>query len=207
MKTASILSGSNTPFPHASAVFGARIAVARFHCAAGRRLIHIKLGRSRCTNIRRLVRGPVGTDDMKYWAGLVAVALVLAGTGTSDASVRIADDPGGRIGKYVYKYQRLRASGQTVVIDGLCASACTIVLSTIPVDRICMTSQAKLAFHAAWDFGSHGQPVTNPGATRMLYLMYPAPVRRWIAGRGGLTTRAIFLRGKPLQAMYRSCRS
>lgn len=144
---------------------------------------------------------------MKYWAGLVAVALVLAGTGTSDASVRIADDPGGRIGKYVYKYQRLRASGQTVVIDGLCASACTIVLSTIPVDRICMTSQAKLAFHAAWDFGSHGQPVTNPGATRMLYLMYPAPVRRWIAGRGGLTTRAIFLRGKPLQAMYRSCRS
>jgi hypothetical protein len=54
------------------------------------------------------------------------VALVLAGARSSDAAVRIADDPGGRIGNYVSKYQRMRASGQTVIIDGRCASACTI---------------------------------------------------------------------------------
>jgi hypothetical protein len=122
---------------------------------------------------------------MKCWAGLVAVALVLAGARASDAAVRIADDPGGRIGKYVSKYQRMRASGQTVIIDGRCASACTIVLSTIPPDKICITSQANFVFHAAWDFGPHGQVVTNPEATRMLYSMYPASVRRWIAHRGG----------------------
>jgi len=51
---------------------------------------------------------------MKYRAGLVVAALVLAGARPGDAAVRIADDPGGLIGKYVYKYQRLRASGQTV---------------------------------------------------------------------------------------------
>jgi hypothetical protein len=147
----------------------------------------------------------VGIDNMKCWAGLVAVALVLAGARASDAAVRIADDPGGRIGKYVSRYQRMRASGQTVIIDGRCASACTIVLSTIPPDRICITSQANFVFHAAWDFGSHGQVVTNPEATRMLYSMYPAPVRRWIAHRGGLTPRAISLRGKLLQTMYHSC--
>jgi hypothetical protein len=141
----------------------------------------------------------------KYWVGLVAVALVLGGTVASDAAVRIAGDPGGYIGRYVHKYQRLRASGQTVIIDGLCASACTIVLSSVPANKICVTRQANLAFHAAWDFGPRGRPVTNPGATRMLYSMYPASVRRWIADRGGLTPRTIFLRGKPLQAMYRIC--
>jgi|SRR4051794_20157942 len=142
---------------------------------------------------------------MKYRAGLVVAALVLAGARPGDAAVRIADDPGGLIGKYVYKYQRLRASGQTVIIDGLCASACTIVLAAIPSRRICVTSQASLAFHAAWDYGSHGRAVTNQGATGMLYSMYPTPVRQWIAHRGGLTPRTIFLRGKPLKGMYRSC--
>jgi hypothetical protein len=35
--------------------------------------------------------------------------------------------------------------------------------------------------------------------------MYPSPVRRWIAARGGLTPRMIFLRGKQLLSMYRPC--
>jgi hypothetical protein len=30
-------------------------------------------------------------------------------------------------------------------------------------------------------------------------------VRRWIAQRGGLTPRMIFLRGKQLQALYKPC--
>jgi hypothetical protein len=47
--------------------------------------------------------------------------------------------------------------------------------------------------------------VTNPEATQMLYSMYPSPVRRWIAARGGLTPRMIFLRGKQLQALYKPC--
>jgi hypothetical protein len=35
--------------------------------------------------------------------------------------------------------------------------------------------------------------------------MYPAPVKRWIAQRGGLTPHMIFLRGKQLQTMYKPC--
>ncbi|MDA9397917.1 hypothetical protein [Bradyrhizobium sp. CCBAU 45389] len=144
---------------------------------------------------------------MKRWMRLVIAALMVAGSRSSDAAVRITDDRGGSIGKYVYKYERLRASGQRVIIDGFCASACTIVLATLPAERICVTSRAELAFHAAWDIGPRGRAVTNAGATRMMYLMYPAPVRRWIARRGGLTPRTIFLRGNPLQAMYRACAS
>ncbi|AMA60726.1 hypothetical protein [Bradyrhizobium sp. CCGE-LA001] len=142
---------------------------------------------------------------MKVLTGLLAAVLLVASMGASHAVVRIADDRGGRIGTYVDKYQDLRQSGETVIIDGLCASACTIVLGAIPRDRICVTSHATLGFHAAWDFGSNGRAVTNPEATQMLYAMYPSQVKRWIAQRGGLTPNMLFLRGKQLQAMYKPC--
>lgn len=142
---------------------------------------------------------------MKFVTGLLAAVLLLAGVGMSHAAVRIADDRGGRIGTYVDRYQDLRSSGERVVIDGLCASACTIVLGAIPHDRICVTSHATLGFHAAWDFGANGRAITNPEATQMLYSMYPSQVRRWISRRGGLTPRMIFLRGRELLSMYRPC--
>jgi hypothetical protein len=144
--------------------------------------------------------------DMNFAKGsLAAVLLMLAGVNASHAAIRIADDRGGRIGAYLDKYQGLRTSGETVIIDGLCASACTIVLGAVPHDRICVTSHANLGFHAAWDFGAHGRAVTNHDATQMLYSLYPSPVRRWIAARGGLKSQMIFLRGKELTSMYRPC--
>jgi len=142
---------------------------------------------------------------MKLLTGSLAAMLLLAGAGTSHAVVRIANDRGGQIGRYVERFEQLRASGQTVVIDGLCASSCTILLGAIPHERICVTRNANLAFHAAWDFGAHGRAITNPGATRLLYSMYPSPIQHWIANRGGLSPRMIFLRGKQLEAMYRPC--
>jgi hypothetical protein len=142
---------------------------------------------------------------MNLVTGLLAAVLLLAGVGASHAVVRIAEDRGGRIGTYVDRYQGLRSSGETVIIDGLCASACTIVLGAVPHDRICVTSQANLGFHAAWDFGANGRAITNREATQMLYSMYPSPIRRWIALRGGLRPQMIFLRGKQLMSMYRPC--
>ena len=136
---------------------------------------------------------------------LAAVLLLLAGAGPSHATVRIADDRGGQIGRYITKFQHLRSSGDSVIIDGLCASACTIVLGAVPHDKICVTSRATLAFHAAYDYGTNGRTITNREATMMLYSMYPMPVQRWIAARGGLTPQTIILRGEVLQAMYKPC--
>jgi hypothetical protein len=99
----------------------------------------------------------------------------------------------------------MRTSGEMVIIDGYCASACTIVLGTIPHDRICVTSRARLGFHAAWDSGASGRKIANPGATQSLYSMYPFEVRHWIDQRGGLTPHMIFLSGSELAAMYRPC--
>ena len=81
---------------------------------------------------------------MKMLTGLLAAIVLLAGAGTSQAVVRIANDRGGQIGRYVERYERLRASGQTIIIDGLCASSCTIVLAAIPHERICVTPNANL---------------------------------------------------------------
>lgn len=87
-------------------------------------------------------------------ATAIAASAVLwpAATATAAAPAeRILDDSGGRIGSYLNRYEALRKSGQRVVIDGTCASACTLLLGLIPHDRICVTPRAVLAFHAAWD--------------------------------------------------------
>src|SRR5262245_63883777 len=142
---------------------------------------------------------------MKCVRGFLAAILLILNVSDATSAVRITNDRGGQIGSYVIKYQRLASAGESVVIDGLCASACTIVLSELPYNKICVTSRATLGFHAAWNYGPNGRIFTDPEATLMLYATYPAPVRRWIARRGGLTPHIMFLSGKPLQAMYRSC--
>ena len=142
---------------------------------------------------------------MKYMTRFLAAIVLILTLSEASSAIRISNDRGGRIATYIFKYQRLASSGESVIIDGLCASACTIVLGKISHDRICVTSQAKLAFHAAWDFGARGLSITNRQATQMLYSMYPSPIRQWIDSRGGLRTRAIFLQGKQLNAMYRLC--
>ena len=49
------------------------------------------------------------------------------------------------------------------------ASACTIVLGRVPRDKICVTSRARLGFHAAWKpAGSNGRKIANSEATRKL---------------------------------------
>jgi hypothetical protein len=142
---------------------------------------------------------------MKWTTGFLAVILLILHGSDARSAVRITNDRGGQIVTYVLKYQRLASAGESVIIDGLCASACTIVLSELPHEKICVTSRATLGFHAAWNLGPNGRTFTDPEATLMLYSAYPTPVRRWIARKGGLKPHVMFLRGKPLQAMYRSC--
>ena len=122
------------------------------------------------------------------------------------AAVRIADDEGGNIGAYYARFTALRDSGDDVVIDGTCSSACTIVLGIVPHDRICVTPRAKLGFHAAWRSGFLGFQVINQPATRTLWNLYPVPVRQWIARNGGLGLQMIYLSGPELMALYPQCR-
>ena len=74
-------------------------------------------------------------------AGAVAAALTVA---TAHATVRIKADPGGQIGPYLENLVALRGSGERVIIDGPCLSACTMLLGVIPHNRICVTPRARL---------------------------------------------------------------
>jgi hypothetical protein len=121
--------------------------------------------------------------------------------------MRISDDVGGRIGAYVEQYSQVKQTGERVVIDGACLSACTLVLGIVPRDRICVTRRAMLGFHAAWMPGPEGKPVPSSAGTQALWELYPQHVKRWISSRGGLSPKMMFLRGKELSSMYPECGS
>ncbi|MEA2921794.1 MAG: hypothetical protein QOF07_1757 [Bradyrhizobium sp.] len=122
------------------------------------------------------------------------------------AEVRILASPGGQVGPFLDLFARVRASGERVVIDGPCLSACTLVLSVVPDDRICVTRRAVLGFHAARSVDQRGHSYAEPEASDLVLATYPAPVRGWIRRRGGLNSHLLLLRGRELAAIYPSCR-
>jgi hypothetical protein len=123
------------------------------------------------------------------------------------ADVRIEASPGGDVVPFLAFFSALRQSGERVVIDGPCLSACTLVLSTIPASRICVTRRAILGFHAAKVVDQNGgqYPAEARAATRVVARTYPAPIRAWIARHGGLTGKPLFLYGRELAAIYPRC--
>jgi hypothetical protein len=138
--------------------------------------------------------------------GLVlCVAVLASGITSASATMRIAEDRGGQIGHYLQAFAMLRSSGERVVVDGNCLSACTLVLGLIPRERMCATPRARFGFHAAWMPDVDGQPVTSPLGTQALWNIYPNPVRRWISRHGGLSRKMIFLQGGDLDGIVASC--
>jgi hypothetical protein len=142
---------------------------------------------------------------MKSPAALT-VLFLMTGIAAASAAVRIYDDPGGQIGDYLAKFRALRSSGERVEIDGTCASACTMLLGTIPRNRICVTPRAVLEFHSAWNPTPSGGEATSEAGNQILWSTYPRQVREWINRHGGLRSRIIELRGAALAAMYPLCR-
>ena len=136
---------------------------------------------------------------------LAAIVFTLLTALPTFATVRIESSPGGRIGDYLTLFTMVRQSGESVVIDGPCLSACTLVLSVVPAERICVTRRAILGFHAAWTPDRQGRPRTQAEATQLMMDIYPAGVRRWINRRGGLTRKLLVMRGRELAHFYRRC--
>lgn len=139
-----------------------------------------------------------------FLAGAVA-ALSIASPASS--AMRISGDPGGQIGAYVARYMQVRESGQSVIIDGPCISACTIILGLVPASRVCVTPRAMLGFHAAWRHDNDGNVVTSVGGTRLLWDIYPQHVRALLTRKGGLTRKMLVVRGRELASLYAPCRS
>jgi hypothetical protein len=135
----------------------------------------------------------------------VAAIAFCAAASPAAAEIRILASPGGQVGPFIELFDRVRASGERVVIDGPCLSACTLVLMTVPTERICVTRRAVLGFHAARSIDRRGKIYAEPEASQAVLEAYPTPVRSWISRRGGLTSRLLLLRGRELAAIYPRC--
>ena len=131
--------------------------------------------------------------------GALAAALACA---SAKAEVRITDDMGGLMTEYASRFASLRETGEKVVVDGPCYSACTMLLGLLPRSQVCVTPRAVFGFHAAWNFDDGGRRVTSPTATHALLDLYPSHVRGWIAKHGGLSPQLKYMRGREI---YPAC--
>jgi hypothetical protein len=137
---------------------------------------------------------------------ILAVVLAALTAAPARADLVIKSSPGGWVGDYLAAFARVRRSGEKVIIDGPCISACTLVLSTVPHNRICVTKRAVLGFHAPRLIDRRsGKTARAPEATRIVVASYPPGVQAWIKKRGGLSQKLIYLRGRELQSLYRRC--
>jgi len=137
---------------------------------------------------------------------LLAAVLLFGLAAPALAEVRILASPGGEVGPFLDLFEGVRNSGERVVIDGPCLSACTLVLSIVPSNRICVTRRAVLGFHAARSIDQRGHIYAEPAASEVVLETYPPAVRRWIERRGGLSSHLLLLRGRQLAAIYHTCR-
>ena len=140
-----------------------------------------------------------------------AVILLLSaviGSAPAGADYRITRDHGGLVETYKTKYARIRERGERVIIDGICNSACTVVLGIVPLNRICVTPNASLGFHQAYFDTSYtlGVKVTSAAGTADLMSYYPRSVKDWIKQHGGLTPDMKKVKNGPeLWAMIDPC--
>ncbi len=138
---------------------------------------------------------------------LTSAALAALWITPASADIVITDDSGGSISQYTQRYAMARDSGERVVIDGLCFSACTMAIGMLSRGQVCVTKNALLGFHAAWRPNGLGGRVTSVSHTERLMGTYPQGVRSWIARRGGLSSEMKFLFGRELRGLIPLCKS
>jgi hypothetical protein len=121
----------------------------------------------------------------------LSLIILMLFTAPASADLRIRRDHGGLVDQYKAKYTQVRDRRERVIIDGICNSACTLVLGIVPLSRICVTPRASLGFHQAYFDKSWtaGVRVTSLGGTDELLSVYPQAVKDWIRRHGGLTAQ------------------
>jgi hypothetical protein len=135
--------------------------------------------------------GPVGGSGvMQRFVVLLLLLAAALWVSSARADYRITRDHGGLVDEYKAKYAAIRDRGERVIIDGICNSACTLVLGIVPLNRVCVTPRASLGVHQAYydKATTFGVKVTSYAGTADLMSYYPDPLKEWISRHGGLTT-------------------
>jgi hypothetical protein len=120
---------------------------------------------------------------------LALLLLSFLAAGPARADLHITRDHGGYVEEYKKKYAAIRDRHERVIIDGICNSACTLVLGIVPMNKICVTPRASLGFHQAYydKAFTFGIKVNSSEGTSDLISYYPEAVKEWIRRNGGLS--------------------
>lgn len=124
------------------------------------------------------------------------------GKSQNENFVVISDDRGGIIDVYMKRWTVLSQMGFTIMVDGPCVSACTLIFWMVPRDMVCVTPRASFGFHQA-KWGWFGPP--NLEVTKDMYDHYPKVVRDWIDVHGPLGIEPIFMSGDELNGYFPPC--
>lgn len=119
----------------------------------------------------------------KFLLGSVALT-ALGGPASAANVIVLANEPGGRLGPAILKYQQLNASGAQVQLKGSCTSACVMITGI--VRNLCAWPGTVLRIHAAHVRGDTG---TKSDSNTQLMVSHFAPgVRAWAQRSGALNS-------------------
>ena len=110
-------------------------------------------------------------------------------------TISVIDNHGGSVPEYNQRWAELGKRGVSVRISGPCQSACTVLLSHIPRNKICVTPAAAMGFHLA----------KVPSSTSILWGSYPSDIQAWVNQHGGLRANFIWLRAPEIYRYFRRC--
>ncbi len=134
---------------------------------------------------------------------LVSLSLILHITNVYADDYPIYNDRGGNLEKYWDIFEGVKATGKRVVVYGKCMSACTLVLTVVPRDRICVKEGAEFVFHAAVDPDTK---ILNRKGTELWFRSMAADVQEWVSKHNAFTDlKPHVLRGSELEAMVNRC--
>lgn len=120
------------------------------------------------------------TGILKSLAVVTSVVLFTAAANANP--IVIHDHPGGLVGEEIMWWEVIRASGNLVVVDGECTSACNMLWGQIPPERVCITHDSVFGFHAATD--TPGGPPDLPSTQRVIENYFPEWLQKLIVKHG-----------------------
>lgn len=119
----------------------------------------------------------------------------MSGVQDNGDTIDVSDEHGGSVGQYDGMWASYAAAGKKVRVVGPCQSACTTLLGHIPRDRICVMPEASFGFHRART--QHG--------TETMWNGYPADIKAWIEGQGGLTAAFKWMSAPDTYRFFKRC--
>lgn len=152
------------------------------------------------------------------WFGLLALVAAATPAPAKEIAYLVDGDMGGMMADYQAKAETI---GRTkIIIDGFCASSCTLFLRDDWNLDVCYTDAALLGFHKPFDWDEKGQVVTGISAITLsdsawktwFFDHMPAGIRAKLKGQqipepsaGDPVGRLFYIKARDLHGTVKRC--